>query len=110
MENCIFCKIIAKQIPHAFGKDRDDKGVITELFEYGNEDWHELLIPLQNIEIGVFATPIKTFNLSLHPHACTKSVLQHAIDNVNKLADGKCWIFFRQQSYLRPVPEMHKNH
>ena len=50
--------IIAKQIPHAFGKDRDDKGVITELFEYGNEDWHELLIPLQNIEIGVFLVAI----------------------------------------------------
>ncbi len=45
--------IIAKQIPHAFGKDKDDKGVITELFPFGNEDWHELLIPLQNIEVGV---------------------------------------------------------
>ncbi len=45
--------IIAKQIPHAFGKDRDDKGVITELFPFGNEDWHELLIPLQSIEVGV---------------------------------------------------------
>jgi MFS superfamily sulfate permease-like transporter len=45
--------IIAKQIPHAFGKDKDDKGVITELFPFGNEDWHELLIPAQNIEVGV---------------------------------------------------------
>lgn len=45
--------IIAKQLPHAFGKDKDDKGVITELFPYGNEDWHELLIPLQSIEVGV---------------------------------------------------------
>jgi MFS superfamily sulfate permease-like transporter len=45
--------IIAKQIPHAFGKDKDDKGVITELFPFGNEDWHELFIPLQNIEVGV---------------------------------------------------------
>jgi MFS superfamily sulfate permease-like transporter len=45
--------IIAKQIPHAFGKDKDDKGVITELFPFGNEDWHELLIPLQSIEVGV---------------------------------------------------------
>ncbi len=45
--------IIAKQLPHAFGKDKDDKGVITELFPYGNEDWHELLIPIQSIEVGV---------------------------------------------------------
>jgi MFS superfamily sulfate permease-like transporter len=45
--------IIAKQIPHAFGKDKDDKGVITELFPFGNEDWHELFVPLQNIEVGV---------------------------------------------------------
>ncbi len=45
--------IIAKQIPHAFGKDKDNKGVITELFPFGNEDWHELFIPLQDIEVGV---------------------------------------------------------
>lgn len=45
--------IIAKQIPHAFGRDTDDQGHITELFPYGNEDWHELLIPLQKIEVGV---------------------------------------------------------
>ncbi len=45
--------IIAKQIPHLFGRDRDNKGHVTELFEYGNEDWHELLIPLQKIEVGV---------------------------------------------------------
>lgn len=45
--------IIAKQIPHAFGKDTDEQGHITELFPYGNEDWHELLIPLQKIETGV---------------------------------------------------------
>jgi MFS superfamily sulfate permease-like transporter len=45
--------IIAKQIPHAFGKDKDDKGVITELFPFGNEDWHELFMPIQNIEVGV---------------------------------------------------------
>jgi MFS superfamily sulfate permease-like transporter len=45
--------IIAKQIPHALGKDKDDKGVITELFPFGNEDWHELFMPIQNIEVGV---------------------------------------------------------
>jgi len=45
--------IIAKQIPHAFGQDKDGAGHITELFPYGNEDWHELLIPLQKIEVGV---------------------------------------------------------
>lgn len=45
--------IIAKQIPHAFGKDTDAQGRITELLPYGNEDWHELFIPLQQIETGV---------------------------------------------------------
>lgn len=46
--------IIAKQIPHAFGYDRDEKGNLTELFPFGNEDWHELLQPLQHINVGVF--------------------------------------------------------
>lgn len=46
--------IIAKQIPHAFGYDRDEKGNLTELIEYGSEDMHELLQPLQHIEVGVF--------------------------------------------------------
>jgi MFS superfamily sulfate permease-like transporter len=45
--------IIAKQIPHAFGHDRDQKGHLTELFPFGNEDWHELLLPLQHIDVGV---------------------------------------------------------
>lgn len=46
--------IIAKQIPHAFGYDRDEKGNLTELFPYGNEDMHELLQPLQHVNVGVF--------------------------------------------------------
>jgi MFS superfamily sulfate permease-like transporter len=46
--------IIAKQIPHAFGYDKDEKGNITELFPFGNENMHELLQPLQHIEVGVF--------------------------------------------------------
>ena len=45
--------IIAKQIPHAVGRDKDNQGHLTELFPYGMEDWHELLIPLQKIEVGV---------------------------------------------------------
>lgn len=46
--------IIAKQIPHAFGYDKDEKGNITELLPYGDEDIHELLQPLQHVEVGVF--------------------------------------------------------
>jgi MFS superfamily sulfate permease-like transporter len=46
--------IIAKQIPHVFGYDKDEKGNITELLPYGMEDMHELLQPLQHIEVGVF--------------------------------------------------------
>lgn len=45
--------IIAKQIPHAFGYDRDEKGHLTELFPFGNEDWHELLKPFQHVDLGV---------------------------------------------------------
>lgn len=45
--------IIAKQIPHAFGYDKDEKGNITELVPYGSEDMHELLQPLQHIEVGI---------------------------------------------------------
>ena len=51
---CIGILIIAKQIPHAFGYDRDEKGHLTALFPYGDEDWHELLQPLQHIDVGVF--------------------------------------------------------
>ena len=46
--------IIAKQIPHAFGYDKDEKGNFTELMPYGSEDMHELLQPLNHIDIGVF--------------------------------------------------------
>lgn len=45
--------IVAKQIPHAFGYDKDEKGNVTELFPYGSENMHELLQPLQHIEVGV---------------------------------------------------------
>ncbi|MFT3681517.1 MAG: SulP family inorganic anion transporter [Ferruginibacter sp.] len=45
--------IIAKQIPKAVGYDKDEKGNLTELFEYGNENMHELLQPLHHIEVGV---------------------------------------------------------
>ncbi len=45
--------IIAKQIPHAFGYDKDAKGNLTELIEYGSEDMHEFLQPLHHIEVGV---------------------------------------------------------
>ncbi|MEO6719271.1 MAG: SulP family inorganic anion transporter [Ferruginibacter sp.] len=46
--------IIAKQIPHAFGYDKDEKGNLTELLPYGMEDMHELLQPLHHVEVGVF--------------------------------------------------------
>jgi len=46
--------IIAKQIPHAFGYDKDEKGNFTELLPYGGQDMHELLQPLHHIDVGVF--------------------------------------------------------
>ncbi len=46
--------IIAKQIPHAFGYDKNEKGMLTSLFPFGDEDPHELLKPLQHIDVGVF--------------------------------------------------------
>ena len=45
--------IIAKQIPHAFGYDKDEKGNITELLPYGSENMNEFLQPLHHIEVGV---------------------------------------------------------
>jgi MFS superfamily sulfate permease-like transporter len=45
--------IIAKQIPHIFGRDKDDKGHIIDLVPFEGDDWHELLVPLQKIEVGV---------------------------------------------------------
>lgn len=45
--------IIAKQIPHAFGYDKDEKGNATELIPYGYENMHELLQPIHHIEVGV---------------------------------------------------------
>jgi MFS superfamily sulfate permease-like transporter len=45
--------IIAKQIPHALGYDKNEKGQLTELFPFGDEDWHDLLKPLQHIDVGV---------------------------------------------------------
>lgn len=41
--------IIAKQIPHAVGYDKNEKGLLTE---FGTEDWHELFQPLQHINPG----------------------------------------------------------
>lgn len=45
--------IIAKQIPHAFGHDKNEKGQHTELFPFGDEDLTELFKPLQHIDLGV---------------------------------------------------------
>jgi MFS superfamily sulfate permease-like transporter len=43
--------IIAKQIPHAFGYDKDEKGHLSELMPFG--DMHELFVPLNHVDIGV---------------------------------------------------------
>ncbi|MBK9634909.1 MAG: SulP family inorganic anion transporter [Bacteroidetes bacterium] len=44
--------IIAKQIPHAFGYDKEENGQLTELMPFG--DIHELFVPLNHIDVGVF--------------------------------------------------------
>ena len=41
--------IIAKQIPHAVGYDKDEHGL---LYDFNHEDWHELLQPLLHINPG----------------------------------------------------------
>jgi carbonic anhydrase len=43
--------IIAKQIPHTLGYDKDDKGNLEELMPFG--DIHELFSPLNHIHFGV---------------------------------------------------------
>ena len=45
--------IIAKQIPHIFGRDKDESGHLIDVLPFTGGDWHELLIPLQKIEVGV---------------------------------------------------------
>lgn len=44
--------IIAKQIPHALGYDKDEKGQLSELLPFG--DMHEIFQPVQHINVGVF--------------------------------------------------------
>lgn len=43
--------IIAKQIPHALGYDKDEQGHLTELMPFG--DMHEIFQPIQHIDVGV---------------------------------------------------------
>jgi carbonic anhydrase len=62
---CIGILIIAKQIPHAFGYDKNEKGNLTSLFPFGDEDWHELLMPLQHIDVGVFLVCIISIGIML---------------------------------------------
>jgi MFS superfamily sulfate permease-like transporter len=45
--------IIAKQIPHVFGRDKDESGHLIDIVPFSGGDWHELLVPLQKIEVGV---------------------------------------------------------
>lgn len=45
--------IIAKQIPHAVGYDKNSEGDLSEMFSLGDEDWHQLLQPIQHINGGV---------------------------------------------------------
>ena len=44
--------IIAKQIPHAVGYDKNAQGDISEMFGLGDADWHQLLQPIQHISGG----------------------------------------------------------
>ncbi len=55
--------IIAKQIPHAVGY-KNEKSVLTET---GNEDWHPLLQPLQQIQPGVLIIKIDTILIMSTP-------------------------------------------
>lgn len=54
--------IIAKQIPHAVGYDKNEKGLLTE---FGNEDWHELFQPLQHIDAGALIICIISVTIML---------------------------------------------
>ena len=57
--------IIAKQIPHAFGYDKNEKGDFTELFPFGDEDLHELFQPIQHIDVGVFMVCLISIGIML---------------------------------------------
>ncbi len=55
--------IIAKQIPHAFGYDKDEAGHLTELLPFG--DMHEIFHPIGHIDIGVLLITILSIIIML---------------------------------------------
>lgn len=57
--------IIAKQIPHALGYDRNEKGNLTTFFDFGDEEFHEIFTPLLHINIGPFLICIVSIILML---------------------------------------------
>ncbi|MDO9376905.1 MAG: SulP family inorganic anion transporter [Bacteroidota bacterium] len=57
--------IIAKQIPHALGYDRNERGNLTTFFDFGDEEFHEIFTPLLHINVGVFFICIVSIVLML---------------------------------------------
>jgi MFS superfamily sulfate permease-like transporter len=55
--------IIAKQIPHALGYDKDQQGHLTELLPFG--DIHEIFHPLQHVDLGVLGICILSIVIML---------------------------------------------
>ena len=45
--------IIAKQIPHSVGYNKDEKGSLPDLLPFGDENWHEIFQPFQHVNVGV---------------------------------------------------------
>ena len=45
--------IIAKQIPHSVGYNKDEKGSLPDLLPFGDSNWHEIFQPFQHVNLGV---------------------------------------------------------
>lgn len=107
--------IIAKQIPHIFGRDKDEKGHLIDVVPFTGGDWHEMLVPLQSIEVGVVIisllsilvmvlwdkSPLKK-KLPYIPSALVAVILGIAINQIWKAASSKLQII--EESHMIKLP------
>jgi MFS superfamily sulfate permease-like transporter len=90
--------IIAKQIPHALGYDKDEKGIMSD---FGVGDWHELLRPFDHINPGaviicvisivimiLWERPFIKSRMKFVPGALVAVIVSIIINEIFKLSDS----------------------
>jgi MFS superfamily sulfate permease-like transporter len=103
--------IIAKQIPHAVGYDRDQRGILTD---FNTGDWHELLQPLQHVHLGalmiclvsivimlLWDTPFIKKRVKFIPGALVAVIASIIINELFKSADSQLMV---NESHLVQIP------